>query len=149
MRISDWSSDVCSSDLDDTLQIAEWRVQAGLVSALDAEQARASRAQTAATIPTLEANLAAALNRIGVLIGDAPGSVRPLLSPLAPIPRGPEQIATGIPAETISQRPDVRASERALAAATARIGAAQAQLYPALRLSGNIGTSALARKSVA
>src|SRR3546814_9864374 len=118
MRISDWSSDVCSSDLDDTLQMAEWRLQAGLVSALDADQARASRAQTAATIPTLEANLAAALNRIGVLIGDAPGSVRPLLSPLAPIPRGPEQIATGIPAETISQRPDVRASERALAAAT-------------------------------
>lgn len=128
---------------DETLQIAEWRVQAGLVSSLDAEQARASRAQTAATIPTLEANLAAALNRIGVLIGNAPGSVRPLLSPVAPIPRGPEQIATGIPAETISQRPDVRASERALAAATARIGAAQAQLYPALRLSGNIGTSAL------
>src|SRR3546814_8817074 len=143
MRISDWSSDVCSSDLDDTLQIAEGRVQAGLVSALAAEQARASRAQTAATIPTLEANLAAARNSIGVLIGNAPGSVRPLLSPVAPIPRGPEQIATGIPAETISQRPDVRASERALAAATARIGAAQAQLYPALRLSGNIGTSAL------
>src|SRR3546814_20524804 len=63
---------------DDTLQIAEWRVQAGLVSALDAEQARASRAPTAATIPTLEANLAAALNRIGGLIGDAPGAVRPL-----------------------------------------------------------------------
>src|SRR3546814_8656694 len=75
----------------------------------------------------LEANLAAALNRIGVLIGDAPGSVRPLLSPLAPIPRGPEQIATGIPAETISQRPDVRASERALAAAKARIGAARSE----------------------
>src|SRR3546814_14598101 len=90
----------------------------------------------------LEANLAAALNRIGVLIGDAPGSVRPLLSPLAPIPRGPEQIATGIPAETISQRPDVRASERALAAATARLGAAQAPLYPALRLSGHNGTAA-------
>src|SRR3546814_3794337 len=104
-----------------------------------AEQALASRSQTAATIPTLEANLAAALNRIGVLIGDAPGSVWPLLSPLAPIPRGPEQIATGIPAETISQRPDVRASERALADATARIGAAQAQPYPALRVSGDSG----------
>src|SRR3546814_1870419 len=103
MRISDWSSDVCSSDLDETLQIAEWRVQAGLVSSLDAEPARASRAQTAATIPTLEANLAAALNRNGVLIGNAPGSVRPLLSPVAPIPRGPEQLATGIPAETISR----------------------------------------------
>jgi NodT family efflux transporter outer membrane factor (OMF) lipoprotein len=128
---------------DETLQIAQWRVQAGLVSSLDSEQARASRAQTAATIPSLEASLAATFNRIGVLIGEAPGSVRPLLAAQGAIPKGPENIATGIPADTISQRPDVRASERALAAATARIGSAKAQLYPALRLSGNIGTSAL------
>src|SRR3546814_8236377 len=72
---------------DDTLQIAEWRVQAGLVSALDAEQARASRAQTAATIPTLEANLAAALNRIGGLIGAAPGESEEHTSELQSIMR--------------------------------------------------------------
>lgn len=128
---------------DETLQLTQWRVQAGLVSSLDAEQARANRAQTAATIPSLETSLAGALNRIAVLIGEAPAAVRPLLSPQAPIPVGPDQIAAGIPAGTISQRPDVRSSERALAAATARIGSAKAELYPALRLTGNIGTSAL------
>ncbi|EQB08397.1 hypothetical protein L288_08595, partial [Sphingobium quisquiliarum P25] len=54
----------------------------------------------------------------------------------------------GIPADTLRQRPDVRSSERALAAATARIGVAEAQLYPALGISGNIGTSATAFKSL-
>jgi outer membrane protein, multidrug efflux system len=64
------------------------------------------------------------------------------LSAAGPIPKGPEDVAVGIPADTLRQRPDVRASERALAAATARIGVAEAQLYPGLRLTGNIGTSA-------
>jgi outer membrane protein TolC len=62
---------------------------------------------------------------------------------IGPIPVGPQEIAVGIPADTLRQRPDVRSSERALAAATARIGVAQAQLLPALNLSGNVGTSAL------
>ena len=128
---------------DETLQIAEWRVQAGLVSSLDAEQARANRSQTAASIPQLETSLAGARNRIAVLMGEAPGTVSTLLETQAPIPVAPDAIAAGIPADTISQRPDVRSSERALAAATARIGAAKAQLYPALGFSGNIGTAAL------
>jgi outer membrane protein TolC len=52
-------------------------------------------------------------------------------------------VAVGIPADTLRQRPDVRSAERTLAAATARIGVAQAQLYPGLRITGNIGTAAL------
>ena len=67
---------------------------------------------------------------------------------IGPIPVGPIDIATGIPADTLRKRPDVRASERALAAATARIGVAQAQLFPALNLSGNVGTSALSLGSL-
>jgi NodT family efflux transporter outer membrane factor (OMF) lipoprotein len=128
---------------DDNLQIAQWRVQAGLVSTLDQEQARAQRAQTAALIPTLEANLANAVNRLAVLTGRAPGAINAEIAAEAPIPQGPASIAVGIPADTLRQRPDVRASERALAAATARIGVAQSLLYPALRLTGNIGTGAL------
>jgi len=127
---------------DDNLQIAQWRVQAGLASSLDSEQARAARAQTAATIPSLEQNLASSIYRVSVLTGRAPGALTAELNPVKPVPRGPRDIAAGIPADTLRQRPDVRSSERALAAATARIGVAQAQLYPALRLSGNIGTSA-------
>jgi len=126
---------------DDNLQIARWRVEAGLVSSLDSEQARAARAQAAASIPNIERSFTSATYRLAVLTGRAPGALTQELSEAKPIPRGPAEIATGIPADTLRQRPDVRASERSLASATARIGVAEAQLYPALRLSGNIGTS--------
>jgi len=127
---------------DDNLQIAQWRVQAGLASSLDSEQARAARAQSAATIPSLEQSLASAIYRVSVLTGRAPEALTAELNIVKPVPRGPSDLAAGIPADTLRQRPDVRSSERTLAGATARIGVAQAQLYPALRLSGNIGTSA-------
>jgi NodT family efflux transporter outer membrane factor (OMF) lipoprotein len=127
---------------DSNLQIATWRRQAGLVSSLDVEQARASRAQTAASIPNIENSFASATYRIAVLTGRAPGAVTAELSADKPIPKGPRDVATGIPADTLRQRPDIRAAERGLAAATARIGVAEAQLLPDLRLTGNIGTSA-------
>ena len=128
---------------DDNLEIAGFRVQAGLVSSIDEEQARAQRAQTAATIPTIEQSYANAANRLSVLTGQAPGAVDAALSTVVPIPQGPPGITVGIPADTLRQRPDVRRAERNLAAATARIGVAEAQLYPQLGISGNVGTSAL------
>jgi multidrug efflux system outer membrane protein len=128
---------------DYNLQIARWRVEAGLVSSLDSEQARAARAQTAASIPNIENAFTSATYRLAVLTGRAPGALTAELSAAKPIPRGPAEVATGIPADTLRQRPDVRSAERSLAAQTARIGVAEAQLLPALRLSGNIGTSAL------
>lgn len=127
---------------DDNLQIAQWRVEAGLVSSLDSEQARAARAQAAAAIPSIERAFASATYRLSVLTGRAPGALTTELAAARPIPDGPDHIATGIPADTLRQRPDVRAAERSLAAQTARIGVAEAQLYPGLRLSGNIGASA-------
>ncbi|MFC7498534.1 efflux transporter outer membrane subunit [Enterovirga sp. GCM10030262] len=128
---------------DENLEIAGWRVQAGLVSSLDSEQARAQRAQTAASIPGIESDFAAAAYRLAVLTGQAPGALTASLAAPRPIPAGPDTIAVGIPADTLRQRPDVRAAERTLAAQTARIGVAQAELYPALRLTGDIGASAL------
>jgi len=127
---------------DDNLQIAGWRVEAGLVSSLDSEQARAARAQTAASIPTIENAFTSATYRLAVLTGRAPGALTAELTEAKPIPKGPADVAVGIPADTLRQRPDVRSAERGLAAQTARIGVAEAQLYPALRLSGNIGTAA-------
>lgn len=126
---------------EETVQIVGWRVQAGLVSALDLEQARQLRAQTAASIPTLENGYVSAVNRIAVLLGEAPGAVSALLAsggeiPLAPAVRDP------IPAAIVQRRPDIAAAERALAAETARIGVAQAELYPALRLTGTLAGSA-------
>lgn len=127
----------------ENLQIGNWRVQAGLVSSLDAESARAQQAQTAATIPALESSYRAALNRIAVLIGEAPGIATANIESGGPIPIAPARLVTGIPADTLRQRPDVRSAERTLAAETARIGVAKAQLFPALQISGNVGTSAL------
>jgi NodT family efflux transporter outer membrane factor (OMF) lipoprotein len=127
---------------DDNLEIAGFRVQAGLVSSVDVEQARASRAQTAATIPQIEQQYNAAVSRIGVLTGQAPGALKPLLAPVKPIPTGPQAVGAGIPADLLRRRPDVRSAERVLAAATAQIGVSQAQLYPALSISGGLDTGA-------
>jgi len=127
---------------DETLQIVRWRVQAGLASALDLEQSRQLRAQTASTIPTLETNYASAVNRIAVLLGEAPGAVTAEIGTGTTIPL-PSQamIGAGLPADLLQRRPDVAAAERTLAAETARIGVATADLYPALRLTGSFSGS--------
>ncbi|WP_404710191.1 efflux transporter outer membrane subunit [Sphingomonas sp. MMS24-J13] len=127
---------------DDNLEIAGWRVKAGLVSSVDVEQARAQRAQTAASIPLFQNSLVNATSRLGVLTGQAPGSLRQTIAALGPIPHGPDGVAVGIPADTLRQRPDVRAAERSLASATAQIGVAKAQLYPALNITGSLSTAA-------
>jgi NodT family efflux transporter outer membrane factor (OMF) lipoprotein len=129
-------------DQDDNLQIAQWRVQSGLAPSTDAEQARAQRAQTAATIPLLETSFTSAVNRLGVLTGQAPSALRQILEAVGPIPHGPDSVAVGIPADTLRQRPDVRAAERSLASATAQIGVAEAQLYPSLTLTGSLDSTA-------
>jgi multidrug efflux system outer membrane protein len=82
------------------------------------------------------------VSRLGVLTGRAPGALKGALATARPIPRGPDAVGVGIPAETLRQRPDIRSAERQLAAATAQIGVAQAQLYPALRITGGINTAA-------
>ena len=127
---------------DDNFEIAGFRVRAGLVSSVDSEQARGQRAQTAATIPQIEQQYNAAVSRLGVLTAQAPGALKPLLATTRPIPTGPATVGVGIPADVLRQRPDVRAAERALAAATAQIGVATAALYPSLAISGSIDTNA-------
>lgn len=122
---------------DETVQIVGWRVQAGLVSSQDMEQAKQLRANTAASIPNLETSYNSAVNRIAVLLGEAPGAVNALMAAMEPVPLPPEAVGAGIPAEIVQRRPDVVAAERTLAAETARIGVTEAQLYPALRLSGS------------
>ncbi len=128
---------------DENLQIARWRVQAGLVSSLDVEQARGQRAQTAATIPLLESNLAATANAISTLIGEPPGRVFALLQGAGAVPAPPQLAGFEAPAEVLRRRPDVRGAEAALIASTARIGIARAQLMPLVRLGGTIGSSSI------
>lgn len=128
---------------DDNLQIARWRNQAGLVSSLDVEQARTQRAQTAATIPSLESSLASTANAISTLIGEPPGRVLDAFLPPEPVPEPAQLAGFEAPAEVLRRRPDVRAAEASLISSTARIGVARAQLLPLVRLTGNIGTNAV------
>jgi NodT family efflux transporter outer membrane factor (OMF) lipoprotein len=126
---------------DQNLQIARWRVQAGLVSSLDVEQARGQRAATAATIPQLESSLAASANAISTLIGEPPGRVLTLLKGSDSLPSPPTLAGLAPPAEVLRQRPDVRGAEETLIANSARVGVARAQLLPLLRLTGNVSTA--------
>ncbi|WCT74381.1 efflux transporter outer membrane subunit [Sphingomonas naphthae] len=126
---------------DETLDIVGWRVKAGLVSSLDLEQSRVLRAQTAASIPTFRTNYVSAVNSLAVLLGEAPGAVTDEVDAFKDVPVAPVAIAAAIPADVIQRRPDVSAAERTAAAQTAGIGVAEAQLYPALRLSGSFGGS--------
>ena len=125
-----------------TLQIAQWRNQAGLARQTDVDQARSSLAQTRASIPDLRVSLARAKNRLAVLIGKTPGAVHVRLSEARPLPTLPQTVATAVPAQVLTQRPDIQVAERDLAAQTARVGQQMAQRYPSLNLGGSFGWSA-------
>ena len=127
----------------ETYQLTGWRNQAGLATSLDVEQARTNLEQTRSRIPVLRIGLAAAENRLAVLVGKAPGAVNEILSVEAPVPDVPETVAVGIPAQAIGNRPDVSVAERRLAAETARIGQAVAKRYPGFSLSASFGVEAL------
>ena len=127
----------------ETLQLTDWRVQAGLSSALVSEQARASTEQTAAQIPQLHSSLAQARHRLAVLTGQAPAALDTLLADARPIPQPAADLARALPAETLRQRPDVYMAEERIRAALARVAQADAARYPSFRLGGSIGLSAL------
>lgn len=126
-----------------TLQLTEWREQAGTGDALDRQQAISSLEQARASVPSLEQTIAQTRNQLAVLLGLAPGALDTLLRINLPLPAVPAEIATGIPAETLRQRPDVRASEYAVQAAAARTSAARRERLPSLNLNGSIGIDAL------
>ncbi len=127
----------------ETYELANYRYKAGLSSALDLSSAKYNVEEARANIPVTERNLEAAKNRIAVLTGKTPGSVHAQLSKTKPLPVPGLKIAAGIPADILRRRPDIRKTERELAAQTARIGVATADLYPRLTLSGTIGIEAL------
>lgn len=126
----------------ETLQITEWRYQAGLASASDVEQARTNREQTRASIPDLEISLVESQNRLAVLTGQQPGALQERLSEVQSLPSVPAGVGAGIPADVLRQRPDLIAAERTLAAETARVGQKLAQRFPSLTLSGSFGWQA-------
>jgi NodT family efflux transporter outer membrane factor (OMF) lipoprotein len=119
-----------------SLQLTRDRFSAGLTSRLDVAQAESNLADTQARVPQLEQQLEFAYNRLAVLLAQPPGALSAELSVEAGIPLPPDEITRGIPADLLRQRPDIRRAERILAAQTAQIGVATADLYPTFSLTG-------------
>jgi multidrug efflux system outer membrane protein len=118
-----------------TLALTRDRVKNGVGSELDVSRAAALVADTAAEVPLYERGAWEAIHRLCVLTNQ-PLEKLAELSAAAPIPAAPEQVMVGVPADLLRRRPDIRRAERQLAAATARIGAAEAELYPRFSLTG-------------
>jgi NodT family efflux transporter outer membrane factor (OMF) lipoprotein len=124
------------------LDIARARFEGGTVTELDAAQAASLLRQTESLIPSLEAGRRQAENALCVLLGLPPTELQALLAGNPALPAPPATVAVGIPADLIRRRPDVRRLERQVAAQSARIGIARADLYPAISLVGSIGVAA-------
>ncbi len=128
---------------DETYQLAQLRYQAGLANEIAVHQAKYNLENTRSNIPTLRSALEEAMNRLAVLMGDNPGTVHSELKEHKPIPVSQPDVAVGIPADVLRQRPDIRRAERQLAAQTARVGVATAEMYPKINLTGSIGFESL------
>ncbi|CAN5530707.1 efflux transporter outer membrane subunit [soil metagenome] len=127
----------------ETLQITRWQAQAGLSTSLEVEQALTSSEQTSATIPVLQTSLAQARHSLAVLTGQTPDALEAALADSRPVPQAAADLALAIPAQTLRQRPDVRAAEHRVSAALARVSQADAARYPSFSISGSLGLSAL------
>lgn len=125
-----------------TLELTRSRRAAQLSASLDVAQAESNLALTQSEIPSLLAGRDDALNRLSFLLGEAPGLAHAMVQGGA-IPVAPPVAGFGVPRDVLVRRPDVRAAERRLAAQTARIGVATAELYPRFSLTGGYGYESL------
>lgn len=124
-----------------TLELTRILAENGKASQLDLARAEAQVASTEARLPQLRTLATAARNRLTTLLALEPGTLDARLAAPAGLPDLPDFVVTGSPASVINRRPDVRAAERELAAAAARIGVATAELYPSISLTGSAGLS--------
>ncbi|MBS1229846.1 MAG: efflux system, outer rane lipoprotein NodT family, partial [Proteobacteria bacterium] len=126
-----------------TLQITRWRLQAGLATELDVEQARTSAEQTNALLPPLQTTIAQTAHALAVLSGRPPASLSTQLAAHGPLPQAPGDLALSLPADTLRQRPDVRAAEHQVSAALANVAQAEAARQPNFTIDGSLGLTAL------
>jgi NodT family efflux transporter outer membrane factor (OMF) lipoprotein len=122
-----------------SLQITETRFKEGDVTELDVQQARALLRNTQATIPRIQSDLRQSKNGLAILLGILPGELKDILDAPKPIPTVPDEVRVGVPSGLLRRRPDIRLAERRLAAQSALIGVAKADLYPHFSLFGSIG----------
>jgi len=132
----------------EVLELTRARRKHGLASDLEVAQAERLVASFEASVPALRRERAASRNALSVLMGKNPGTPDPLLDAPGPIPVPPEELILSTPAEMLRQRPDIRAAERRLAAQTARVGIATADLYPTLSLSALLGRESISTNNL-
>jgi len=125
----------------ETLKLTNEIKEAGAASSLDVLQAEGLVNQTLAELPGLETGFHQSANHIATLLGVPAATITSSLikGSAQPMPRYATR--TGVPADLIRNRPDIRAAERRLHAATAQIGVAEADLYPSIELGGSIGAT--------
>jgi NodT family efflux transporter outer membrane factor (OMF) lipoprotein len=126
----------------ESLRLTKDRLDAGLASELDVSQVETNVRTSETLIPLLQTQLILAKNRLSTLVGGYPGSIDKWLAKGRGIPVPRRSAGIGIPADLIRSRPDIRLAERHLAAQTAQIGVAEADLYPRFTLSGNFNLDA-------
>jgi len=126
----------------ETLKITQSRLDGGRGTDFDVSRSRSLLNLTLSTIPPLEAAIQKTIYRIAVLTGQQPTTLTPELSLPEPLPSTMPTFALGDPAALLRRRPDIRAAERSLAAATARIGVATADLFPRVTFIGSAGLQA-------
>jgi NodT family efflux transporter outer membrane factor (OMF) lipoprotein len=115
-------------------QLVAARTRGGLITGQDLEQQRSERSTAAAAIPPLSAEAEAQIHALGVLTGETPEALIAELSAAAILPAAPPEIPVGLPSDLLRRRPDIRSAEREVAASTADIGVAIADLYPRFSL---------------
>ena len=125
-----------------TLDLTIALLEGGRGTELDTSRAEAQWQSTLASIPPLETAIKAAMYRLGVLIGQRPTALEAELSEPLPLPTLPTLVALGRPDDLLRRRPDIRVTERNLAAATARVGVATADLFPRVTLAGSVALQA-------
>jgi multidrug efflux system outer membrane protein len=121
-----------------TLELTRTRYEAGRVGEIDVQRARAREAATLALIPPLELAQQQTTYRLAVLLGQRPGTLDDELKP-AEVPTYAKALPIGDPTQLLRRRPDVRAAERQLAAAVARVGVATSNLFPRVNITGFVG----------
>jgi NodT family efflux transporter outer membrane factor (OMF) lipoprotein len=122
-----------------TLELTRRRFDAGQAGMLDVTRAEAESASVKAEMPPLKVALQQSMHRVSVLLGEEPGALNSELAEVQAIPVTPLSIPAGVPSELLLRRPDVRQARDEVAAATARIGIAKADLFPKLSLTGSFG----------
>ena len=123
----------------DTMELAKARLEGGLGTELDVARAEGLLTANAAQRPVLERLAKQAVYRLGVLLGQDPGALVSELETQGEIPPAPPEVPPTLPSELLSRRPDLRRAERELAAATARVGVARADLFPRFSIVASVG----------